>query len=89
MGLVGDSGNIAIVTALPVKFSIALCIVSLPQGFYWEGRKNFLEIARPLWGGKKDTNNSKNVFYDQYIFYTILGFFQFLSNCGHSRRSVQ
>ena len=34
-------------------------IVSFPQSFYWERCKHFCEIARQLWGGKKETNNSK------------------------------
>ena len=42
--------------------------------FTVKGARNFGEIVRQLWGGKKRRRNSTIVFYDEYTFYTIVGF---------------
>ena len=58
-----------------VQSACSVPIVSFPQGFFWKGARNFGKIVRQLWGVKKQTNDSKSAFYDEYTFYTIVGFF--------------
>ena len=58
------------------------------QFFTNKDARTFWEIACPFWDGKKEMNNSKNVFYVEYIFTHILVFSISTELC-YSRRNEQ